>query len=305
MRNCTNWCLKFVQYYGVLLGYSSVIIDFKKKNFKSNRFLQTYTSLMNSVHLLMTLLQIRRHSLTIDIENGIIINLSYYLTFLSNAAVSLCVHTLRLKRDQYLQYQLKAIFSLRSLYFNKYENITNDTNLEKLLIFTVLLLIIHICNEIHLRGSILPAIGTYLVSGYIALQHLIMLYHSAILCYFNEFYTIINYQLQYDVFDKDLNLIYRHLCLLLKRFNRNYGSLIICLQFNLLATFSMTIFTTLFMFWFKEYSLFFITTLSYFVLFIHMIVYFIMCNGLTITGNNTDTILNQFVKEPYNQEVSF
>ena len=142
-----------------------------------------------------------------------------------------------LKRDHNLKHWLEEFFNLKAKYLNKITpESARDKYLEKLWIFTALLLITHTVSMLVLihgnykATTLLLTLNVYFDFNVISNQQLLMLHHSSILCSINQCFSKLNYQLKCEDINNDLNLIYNSIIRLIERLNSIFEGVLLCMQ---------------------------------------------------------------------------
>ncbi|KAM7343109.1 uncharacterized protein ACRADG_010256 [Cochliomyia hominivorax] len=295
MKRCNYWLLQFVQWFCILLGFTTIVIDFKRNRVQIYPIVKIYVTLINIYNICLILKTLYNDIWQSDIVDFTFVTLfSSLFIVVSRILLGLLMILKRPYRDNALEKWLKEVFHLQEKYFVHYMDVTKDTVMRKLWLLSTLILILHFFNVgVYIyKGKLLANINAltelHAFSSLIGMQQIIMLHHTSTLCYIYESFSLINKQ-----FPKvSAFLIYSQLTGLLNQINIIYSPLIFCLQLNFLLTISTILFSFIVLFKLNAiYSQTFAFSLYgnfYLFLIIHMLIYFFMCHKVSEIESETN-----------------
>ncbi|KAI8124007.1 hypothetical protein CVS40_5547 [Lucilia cuprina] len=247
-----------------------------------------------------------------DYVNLLIISF-FFANGFTRITLILAVIIQRWKRDKELEKLFRELFSLHFKYFIHFKITPRNNSLRYLWIFNAFLFVIHNLMLAIQAFTLVSAVPFYMIIEYIliislsGMQHIIMLHHAATLCCLFEYFSVLNHQLQTEDFNYDLSCVYFHLCKLLKQVNKIYAAVLFFLQLNNLVIFSLIMFLIVMILPYPaliEEHIEFIQTLGYiFLVIIHMLVYYIICDQVCNISSTTNGILSQSTTRNVNKEL--
>ncbi|KNC33666.1 hypothetical protein FF38_08777 [Lucilia cuprina] len=197
-------------------------------------------------------------------------------------------------------------------YFDRFPNVPRNQGLRKFLYFNTLLMFYHVISmfssiwTLYFKGDFWNFLNIYIVAGAICMQHLIMLHHASLLCYMYESLSQLHYQLIHDILDPKLSLIHFHICTLMTQLNVIFNPVNLWIQLCLLLTNSMAGYVTVVNIAAGRMDLDSYTNILgsslYLLLCLHMYLYFMLCEWVTVKAKKTSYILKEFSVKSYSQE---
>ncbi|KAM7342653.1 uncharacterized protein ACRADG_009987 [Cochliomyia hominivorax] len=306
----------FVQNYCLLLGFTTIVIDFKQLRVKIYKSIKIYVNFVNCVQLYFLCKISCYHFSSYYAKNFNFLNLfSWAFILVTRCMFGFTVIAMRLKRDNELRSWLKKLFSFYSQYILKYSNNSRSFLLRKLWIMNIIILLLHDINSIIYVYKLLITdedevsirLDICFIRSQMDMQHIIMLHHACALCYIYECFCLINQQLKPETDISNMNFMYFHLCLLLKELNKIYSPIIFCLQLNFIMTISLLLFTYITFIFLNDVSsfdwMFALNGISSVLLIIHISVYYFICHKIGRLNFDTYVILLKFPYMDYKQEV--
>ncbi|KAM7343146.1 uncharacterized protein ACRADG_010292 [Cochliomyia hominivorax] len=305
MKRCTFWLLHFVQGFCILLGFTTIVIDFKRNRLNTYKTVKIYVTLIN-IYVIYLIVKTIYSIWQTDIVNITFeILFSTVLVVVARVLLVLFVVGKRRSRDKILRKFLKEIFYLQEKYFIKYANKSKDTKLRKLWLLSSGIFLLHIFNfgfyiyKENLFENADALIELHEFSIVISMQQIIMLHHTFILCYIYESFSFIN-----QLLPSDSSIItYFQLCELLNQVNKIYSPLIFCLQLKFLVFFSTYLFMFIIFFDLIESFAFFLYGNFYFFLMIHIFIYFFMCHKISEIESETNFFILHIMGVNDNREL--
>lgn len=314
MKRWELWLIKFTLYNAFLVGYTSINIDFHKRQLKmrkSAKFVAAYGNISFLIYLPMAFFS-NINSIVTE-EKNLVIKYAYTLTTVSRLIFLLVTVLMRLQRDKLLTKWLEKVLMIQISYFDRFPNIPRDTRLRKFLYFNIFLTFYH-TNDLFSRlwifiinGDWWNFLNVYMVCGAISMQHIIMLHHGALLCYIYECYSIINNQIKNELFDPKLGIIHFHLTTLIAELNSIFNPINLWIQLTIFLSNSMVGYVSITNIIsgnidFDRYKSTLGNSLYYFLC-IHMYVYFMLCEWVEQISAKTLYLLKSFSAKSRNQEV--
>lgn len=289
MKHWEYCLLKFIMFYIMMSGYTTIYIDFKRLLIKSSKFIKISTFMYNLLFILTTpsAIQINFSHVVLNTDNPVI-GYANAGIIVARLVSMLVVIIMRPNRNRQLRKWLEKVLAVQSSYFNRFSQVPRDTKLRMWLYFNIFLTLFHNLNILVLVGQWLVAgkwrsiYDIYIFSGIIVLQHSIMLHHAMLLCYLHECFSVLNYQLLNNDFNKDLSKTYFDLCALWQQLNVIFSPVNFWLQLCLLITNSMVGFVGILNLIssnldFKLYT-YLLGSSLYILICFHMHVYFMICD---------------------------
>lgn len=302
------WALNIISLYSKFIGFTTIGIDYKKKCLKTSKLFCIFISVCHiivlaglpiamSVNFTHVRLTDKNHVLTFA-NSGIII---------SRMILMLQLVLMRKKRDFELKSCLEKLVTIQTWYFERFTTIPADRQLRKWLLLNFLLMITHTSRvgytawSIALFDSWAHYLDVYIGCIVLTLQHIIMLQHTAFLCYIYECLSKLNYQLQHNINDPKLSLIYYQLTAIVEDCNCIFSPVILCVHICSIITNSMMGFFCFFKLLNPHHDDvidfdYIIVDTSYLMLCFHMYIYFLICNHVTNVTNQTNLILKDLLE---------
>lgn len=311
------WLLKFLQFQCIMLGFTTLIIDFKKRHLIQYKYIKIYETIMSLVSLFLL---INSFYWTIFIKPSLADNLVITFTlqseFCVRSVLTVMIILMRTKRDNGIKKLLNNIFDLQTTCFGHFnEKLVFKEDLRKIWFKNITLMVPHIINLYLYFWSSIPRsdpskrIEIYYVCSQISLTHLILLHHSAILCYMHKCFLLLNYQLEHRVEVNNLSYIYFRLCSWMQQLNVIYSPILICIQIHFLLALTIVVLSIgevlVYPGKYREPFTLYSSLIFYIILCIHMFGYLFICDRIQRTSGSIQKILLLYNQETYNEEVSF
>ncbi|KAM7341923.1 uncharacterized protein ACRADG_009525 [Cochliomyia hominivorax] len=187
------------------------------------------------------------------------------------------------------------------------------SRLRKFIYFNIFLMFYH-TNGFHTTQWTLMYTGywktflnVFIAYCSINFQHLIMLHHASLICYMYEAFSQINYQINHEILDPTLGIIHYHLHALMSQLNVIFNPLNLWIQLSIFLSNSMVGYVTVTsisngFFDLEFYSSILGSTL-YYLLCLHMYVYFLLCEWVYQISRKTLYLMKNCCIKPHNQEI--
>lgn len=304
MSRWSHWFLNFLQFQCIILGFTIVTIDFKRRQLKHYKSTKYYVIIMNFISLFLIINSIYCNFFVKYKKNqNIVIILSQQSVICVRIILTVMVIIMRSKRDIIMRKFLQNIFYLQNTYFDHLrDNVKINNDLEKVWLTQIGILVPHIINLFLYLWNLLPLsdlsthIEIYYICSQINMIHFILLQHSAILCYIHKCLLLLNYQLDQQEEISNLAYIYDRLCSMLRKLNLVYSPILICIQIHFLLALSIVVLnigeSLLFPYKYPSTILIYLNLIFYILLCIHMFAYLIICDATNfrINANNFTAI---------------
>ncbi|KAI8123710.1 hypothetical protein CVS40_5552 [Lucilia cuprina] len=310
----SNWLLRLVLCHGILLGFTTIYVDVKRRIVNTYVMVKIFVFFKNILYVFALIFYLINYFEfdTFNNENPII-SYAFIGTHFSHLLFCAVFIALRIKGDKLLKKWLQILLKLDTNYLDKSQFIAADRNCKIFLTLNYIIMtidyLLSLLNMIPLlwKGELWGFLDTFLQYYLNAMQHYIMFHHGFILFYINNCFLKLNYQLQCEQIEPPLASIYFQLSILLQRVNLAYGPAIFIILLTLLLTKSLTGYTIIILFKLlinEEFTFEYILLFNYSVsLVINMCLYFLICHRLYETSKETQRILLKYCTIEENQEV--
>lgn len=316
MSRWSYWLLNFLQFQCIILGFTIVTIDFKRRQLKHYKSTKYYVIIMNFISLFLIINSIYwNFFVKYKTNENIVIILSQQSVICVRIILTVMVIIMRSKRDIIMRKFLQNIFYLQNTYFDHLrDNVKINNDLEKVWLTQIGILVPHIINLFLYLWNLLPLsdlsmhIEIYYICSQINMTHFILLQHSAILCYIHKCLLLLNYQLDQQEEISNLAYIYDRLCSMLRKLNLVYSPILICIQIHFLLALSIVVLSIgeslLFPHKYPSTILIYLNLIFYILLCIHMFAYLIICDRMQQISGSMQTILLLYNEKTCNEEVN-
>lgn len=132
MKRWELWLIKYTLYNAFLVGYTSINIDFPKRQLKMTRIAKIVAAYANITFLIyLPLAFFTNINSIVTEEENLVIRYAYTLTTISRFILLLVIVLMRLKRDKQLTKWLERVLMIQTTYFDRFPNISRDKRLRK------------------------------------------------------------------------------------------------------------------------------------------------------------------------------
>ncbi|KAI8118385.1 hypothetical protein FF38_05227 [Lucilia cuprina] len=235
-----------------------------------------------------------------------------FATHFSNLSLFVAVTLMRIKGDRDLKKWLEIIQVLHTKYIDKLQDISADKNVINILILNIIIMMANsLANLVNI--GLVCQIDWYFVmqsifEGYLyTMQHYMIFHHGLLLSYINHCFTKLNNQLQHEEVKQPFANVYYQLSTVMQEVNVTYGPVIFIMLMGVLLL--NIIFVSMIMeatksipvieFFVECLYLFTVPTLSC----LNTYLYFLICDRIYETTEETKRIILEFVTRAENQEV--
>lgn len=308
-----NFLIRFIQIYGITLGFTYVYVDIENSLVKFYTSLKIYVYFINIitygmviVHLILTLMYEFNYA-EIDMGQSIFI-----MTYLTSMCLFLNLILLRIREEQGVKKWSDIIPSLQKIYFDKFTYTRDNQSITKVAVINFLIIFAH--NMYNLYNvlfylfddfDIWNGLASSLSIFFIDLPHYILLHHGFILLYINDNFSKLNDLLKHGHMIQSFVNIYLKFSLLLQEVNSIYGSTIFIILLSQIVPISLFGYGTIELL----YGDIILTTehlveliIDIFLIF-NMFLYSFICEQIYGTSEDTGRILKNYSTRAQNSEV--
>lgn len=314
MSRLFNWLLYFIQYYEIFYGLSYFYANIEKHLVKFYKFIKIYVYFINLIHTII---------LIDDVTNFIMSKLRFkhngaetleflgYVTHFGRLLKLIFLIEMRVKEENFFKKWHELLATLQSEYFDKVSCITTDKMTERFQIFNILLIFVHFGYGVyrviyHLYyGGVLPIVEESAFIYFTALDNYILFHHSLILSLIAKWFAKLNYKLRNEDIEENSVKSYLILYRLLENLNIIYGKIVFIVLSTQLVEISVDVFS-IFQFWIL---LHFHNTVAIWAFAqhttfgIHIFLYYLICERVNRTENETGGILMEYIAKKENSMV--
>lgn len=301
-----TWLFRVFQYYGIFFGYSYTYIDIENIRTKSNTFVKIYVYILNLVSFIAAIYYIKKSLGLCAMERAL-----SYLQMLPSISLILaffCLLLQRIKEDGYPVKLKQTFLHLQRTYLANLSYTSCDRTAETCLIFGILMVFI---NKFYFTYKAIKDMieGNWIQFGIGYINHLlvtmpyyILLQHGFKLFYINYTFSKISNQLEYMEVREPIAKVYITISLVLKQMNLAYSPLIFFALFYILVSNVFIIFY-IYSMYDTMYELDLIVLSIQLLLLINIFLYYLICERVYQTANDTNRIIMEYSAKAANQEV--
>lgn len=300
------WLFRAFQYYGIFFGYSYTYIDIENIRTKSNTYVKIYVYILNLVSFIAAIYYIKYSLGLCAIERAL-----SYVQMLPSISLILAFFSLllqRFKEDRYPVKLKQKFLHLQRTYLANLSYTSCDRTAETCLIFGILLVFI---NKLYftykalrymIEGNWLQFGNGYINHLLVTMPYYILLQHGFKLFYINYMFLKINNQLEYMEVREPIAKVYITISLVLKQMNLSYSPVIFFALFYILVSNVFIIFY-IFSMYDTMYELDLLVLSIQLLLLINIFLYYLICERVYQTANDTNRIIMEYCTKATNQEV--
>ncbi|KAM7342293.1 uncharacterized protein ACRADG_009758 [Cochliomyia hominivorax] len=313
MTRLSNLLVCFALNYGIFFGLTYVYVDVNKSLVKCYICVKFYVYLVNLVYVIMQL-----YSFVDNLDNLFFFNVNAvmaYANFILQIApfyVLAGIIWFRFKEEIVLVKWYDIILSLQSTYFNKIPFKCNNKTIEIVHSLKIFIIIAHSCCSLLtavrllLRDDWAYMLDTFVKNYFILMLCHVMFHHILILHYINYCFSKLNQQLEYDQVLVPFAYIYLQLSLLLDEINTINGPIIFLVLFTTVMSNTLYVYSAIDLMY-DSYNLRDYDNLMDFLVFIWLSIaiflYFLFCDLVYRTAEDTGKILMEYINRKQNEEV--
>ncbi|KAI8123748.1 hypothetical protein CVS40_5553 [Lucilia cuprina] len=245
----SNWLQRLVLFYGILLGFTTIYVDVKKRIVKSYTTVKIFVFLKNILYFVIIVYYLNQTiALRTFGKTDLIISFGTLLIHFFNLLLCVVFISLRIKGDKALKKWLQLLMSLESNYFDKW-NTKVDKKLKIYLTLNYIvmtvdsILSLYVAFPFLLKEKFQFFLSVYIQNYFFDVQHYIMLHHCLLLFLINNNFYRLNYKLQNNEVKSPIASIYMQLLKLRQEINSLYGPAIFIIFSSLILMYSISAYT--------------------------------------------------------------
>ncbi|KAM7344123.1 uncharacterized protein ACRADG_010958 [Cochliomyia hominivorax] len=311
MSRLSNCLLSFALNYGIFFGLTFVYVNINRRLIKCYKFIKIYIYFINLIYLVMLTISKKNNFMTLFDDNAVM-SFAYVGLQIMPFILVIIILLFRIGEEKVLRKWHEICLPLQLTYFDKIPFKWDDKDVEMVVIFKILIIIVHSCCSLvtAIRLLILNDWGfmmdTFVTNYFILILCYSMLHHVLTLSYINYCIFKLNKQLEYDQVLVPFANIYLQLTLLLEEINTVNGPIIFFVLFGILLANTFYAYSAVeFIFDSINISEYYnvLDLITFGLLCIDMFLYFQFCDLVYRNARNTGQILMKFNVRKQNQEV--